>query len=450
STATRGAGQPVRAQLHRWQHAASERVSSSHSRAHRRARQQQLRPHLPTPAGARAAAAPRLHRASRHRPGHEQQQQLTTPPCANHAPALTQVAAAAPPGPCSCGHGRRGGSATRRWTVEARLRRGARRSRLFSKKRRELLAVEIGKELARKHFIHHVFRENDFEDGTQSLYRFLEHDPAVPRYYNFRGSTNDGEPKPAAAVGQRMTKIMVAILEAYASEDRRRLDYARVAASEEFRRYANLARDLQRADVFALPAGERLSFFLNLHNAMAIHAVIRTGQPAGSGAVDRRSFFTDFQYVVGGYPYSLTTIKNGILRGNRRQPYTIVKPFGASDKRLEVHVWNTLGMGSLHALRSRWDLYFTLAVQLAETKVNPLVHFALCNATRSSPTVRFYSAQGVEPELRHAAREFLLDGGVEIDLETRTVHLTRIIKWYRELAASYSVVCSHRIPMWVG
>lgn len=263
-------------------------------------------------------------------------------------------------------------------------------------------AVEVGKELARKHLIHHVFRENDFEDGSQSLYRFLEHDPAVPKFYNFRGSTNDGEPKPAAAVGQRMTKIMVAILEAYASDDRRRLDYARVAASEEFRRYANLARDLQRADVFALPVGERLSFFLNLHNAMAIHAVIRSGQPAGAGAVDRRSFFTDFQYVVGGYPYSLTTIKNGILRANRRQPYTIVKPFGASDKRLE----------------------------LAETKVNPLVHFALCNATRSSPTVRFYSAQGVEPELRHAAREFLLDGGVEIDLETRTVHLTRIIKWY--------------------
>ncbi|XP_047045046.1 uncharacterized protein LOC124649464 [Lolium rigidum] len=264
-------------------------------------------------------------------------------------------------------------------------------------------AVEIGKELARKHFIHHVFRENDFEDGAQNLYRFLEHDPAVPKYHNFRGSTNDGEPRPAAAVGQRMTRIMVAILEAYASDDRRRIDYARVAASEEFRRYANLARDLQRVDVFALPAGERLPFFLNLHNAMAIHAVIRNGgQPSVAGVVDRRSFFADFQYVVGGYPYSLTTIKNGILRANRRQPYTIVRPFGNADKRLE----------------------------LAERQVNPLVHFALCNATRSSPTVRFFSTQGVEPELRHAAREFLLDGGVEIDIETRTVHLTRIIKWY--------------------
>lgn len=196
-------------------------------------------------------------------------------------------------------------------------------------------------------------RENDFEDGSQSLYRFLEHDPAVPKYYNFRGSTNDGEPKPAAAVGQRMTKIMVAILEAYASDDRRRLDYARVAASEEFRRYANLARDLQRADVFALPVGERLSFFLNLHNAMAIHAVIRSGQPAGAGAVDRRSFFTDFQYVVGGYPYSLTTIKNGILRANRRQPYTIVKPFGASDKRLEVRTYTRHELSSRSCLKHR-------------------------------------------------------------------------------------------------
>ncbi|XP_066386961.1 uncharacterized protein [Miscanthus floridulus] len=260
-------------------------------------------------------------------------------------------------------------------------------------------AVEIGKELARKHFIHHVFRENDFEDGTQNLYRFLEHDPAVPKYYNFRGSTNDGEPKPAAAAGQRMTRIMLAILEAYASDDRRHLDYSRITASEEFRRYANLVEELQRADMTKLPAEERLPFFLNLHNAMAIHSVIRVGQP---GAVDRRPFFSDFQYVVGGHPYSLAAIRNGILRANRRQPYTLAKPFGSNDRRLE----------------------------LAQRRANPLVHFALCDATRSSPIVRFYTTQGVEPELRHAAREFFLHGGVEIDLESRTVHLTRIIKWY--------------------
>ncbi|KAG8096286.1 hypothetical protein GUJ93_ZPchr0013g37902 [Zizania palustris] len=58
-------------------------------------------------------------------------------------------------------------------------------------------------------------RENDFEDGSQNLYRLLEHYTDVPRFYNFiRGSTNDGEPKPAAAIGERMTNIMVTILEA--------------------------------------------------------------------------------------------------------------------------------------------------------------------------------------------------------------------------------------------
>ncbi|KAK9275338.1 hypothetical protein L1049_022602 [Liquidambar formosana] len=259
-------------------------------------------------------------------------------------------------------------------------------------------AIEIGKELARKHFIHHVFGENDFEDGN-NFYRFLEHEPFIPRCFNFRGSTNDSEPKPAAIVSQRLTKIMSAILESYASEDRRHVDYVAISNSEEFRRYVNLAQDLHRVDIQELSADEKLAFFLNLYNAMVIHAVIRVGCP--EGVIDRRSFFSDFQYLVSGHPYSLTAIKNGILRNNRRPPYSLVKPFGAGDKRLEVVL----------------------------PKVNPLVHFGLCNGTRSSPTVRFFSPQGIEAELRCAAREFFQRGGMEVDLEKRTVYLTRIIKW---------------------
>ncbi|KAK2979940.1 hypothetical protein RJ640_007083 [Escallonia rubra] len=103
-------------------------------------------------------------------------------------------------------------------------------------------AIEIGKQLAQKHFIHHVFgffpnlhREIEFEDGNL-FYRFLEHEPFIPRCFNFRGSTNDSEPKSAAIVGLRLTKIMSAILESYASEDQRHLDYAGISNSEEFRR----------------------------------------------------------------------------------------------------------------------------------------------------------------------------------------------------------------------
>ncbi|KAL5132958.1 Glutaredoxin [Glycine soja] len=260
-------------------------------------------------------------------------------------------------------------------------------------------AVEIGKQLSKKHFIHHVFGENDFEEGNH-LYRFLEHEPFIPRCFNFHGTTNDSEPKPADSIFVRLTKIMSAILESYASDDRQHVDYEAISRSEEFRRYVNLTQDLQRVNLLELSENEKLAFFLNLYNAMVIHAVISVGCP--EGAIDRRSFFSDFQYLVGGHPYSLNMIKNGILRCNRRSPYSLVKPFSTGDKRLEV----------------------------ALIKLNPLLHFGLCNGTKSSPNVRFFTPHRVVDELRGAAREFFENHGIEVDLEKRTVYLTRIFKWF--------------------
>ncbi|CAJ2674167.1 uncharacterized protein LOC123884354 [Trifolium pratense] len=259
-------------------------------------------------------------------------------------------------------------------------------------------AVEVGKQLCKKHFIHSVFGENDFEEGNH-FYRFLEHEPFISKCFNFRGATNDSEPKSAAAVCDRLTKIMYAILESYASEDRRHVDYVAISKSEEFRRYVNMTQDLQRVNLLELSENETLAFFLNLHNAMVIHAMIRVG--CQEGVINRKSF-SDFQYLIGGHPYSLSTITNGILRSNRRSPYSLVKPFGTKDRRLEVAV----------------------------VKMNPLIHFGLCNGTKSSPKVRFFSPCRVAEELRCAAREFFENDGIEVDLEKRTLHLTPIIKWY--------------------
>ncbi|KAL6543908.1 hypothetical protein OROGR_010405 [Orobanche gracilis] len=260
-------------------------------------------------------------------------------------------------------------------------------------------AIDIGKQLARRHFIHHVFRENEFEDGNH-FYRFLEHEPFIPKCYNFRGVVNDCEPKAATSVSRRLACIMSAILESYASDDRRYLDFVGIGNSEEFRRYVNLVEDLQRVNLLTLSHEEKLAFFLNLHNAMAIHAVIRIGHPGGM--IDRRPFFAEFMYVVGGYPYSLSSIKNGILRSNRRPPYSLVRPFTNGDKRLE----------------------------LAFAKVNQLIHFGIWNATRGSPSIRFFTPQSVESELKNAAREFFKrDDGMQVDLAKRTVHLSQIIKW---------------------
>lgn len=71
--------------------------------------------------------------------------------------------------------------------------------------------------------------------------------------------------------------------------------------------------------------------------------------------MDRRTFYGDFNYIVGGYPYSLATIKNGILRSNQRQPYSLTKPFPAGDWRLEVPHLNSI-------------VLFTLLIQLEQYK----------------------------------------------------------------------------------
>nr|XP_004513602.1 uncharacterized protein LOC101491109 isoform X2 [Cicer arietinum] len=259
-------------------------------------------------------------------------------------------------------------------------------------------AVEVGKQLCKKHFIHPVIGDNDFEEGNH-FYRFLEHEPFISKCYNFRSATNDREPKSAAAVCDRLTKIMYAILESYASDDRQHVDYVAISKSEEFRRYVNMTPDLQRVDLLELSENEKLAFFLNLYNAMVIHAMIRVG--CQEGVINRRSF-SDFHYLIGGHPYSLATITNGILRSNRRSPYSLVKPFGTKDRRLEFAV----------------------------VKMNPLIHFGLCNGTKSSPKVRFFSPCRVAEELRCAAREFFESDGIEVDLEKRTLHLTPIFKWY--------------------
>jgi hypothetical protein len=87
-------------------------------------------------------------------------------------------------------------------------------------------------------------------------------------------------------------------------------------------------------EIFDLSRQDTIAFFLNLYNMMTIHAILVWGHPAG--ALERRKLFGDFKYVIGGSAYSLSTIQNGILRGNQRQPYTLMKPFGVKDKRLKV------------------------------------------------------------------------------------------------------------------
>ncbi|CAJ2644311.1 unnamed protein product [Trifolium pratense] len=261
-------------------------------------------------------------------------------------------------------------------------------------------AVEFARKLASKLFFRHVLDENLFEDGNH-VYRFLDDDPiVVSQCHNIPRGIATVNPKPIAEIASRLRFLASAMFEAYAFEDGRRVDYTSLHGSEEFARYLRIVEELQRVEIWDMSREEKLAFFINLYNMMAIHAISILGHPEGT--LERRKLFGEFKYVIGGSTYSLSAIQNGILRGNQRPPYNLKKPFGAKDKRSKM------------------------ALPYPE----PLIHFALVCGTRSGPALRCYSPGKIDEELLDAARNFLRSGGLEIDLTAKVAHASKILKWY--------------------
>ncbi|KAF3329241.1 Glutaredoxin [Carex littledalei] len=261
-------------------------------------------------------------------------------------------------------------------------------------------AVEFGRKLVINYFFRHVLDENIFEDGNH-LYRFLEHDPVVmSQCYNIPKGTLDVLPKPIVEISSRLQLLSRAVFEAYVSEDGRHVDYRSIHGSEEFKRYVRITEELQRVDLEEISREESLAFFINLYNMMAIHAILSWGPPIK--AMERRKFFGDFKYVIGGFPYSLSAIHNGILRSNQRPPYSLTKPFAPRDKRSKVSL----------------------------PYPEPLVHFALVNGTRSGPALRCYSPGNIDKELMEAARDFIRNGGLIIDAKSKAASANKILHWY--------------------
>ncbi|KAK6940113.1 DEP domain [Dillenia turbinata] len=261
-------------------------------------------------------------------------------------------------------------------------------------------ATEFGRKLASKLFFKHVLDENVFEDGNH-FYRFLDHDPIVSsQCFNIPRGIIDVKPRPIMEIASRLRFLSYAIFEAYTSEDGKHVDYRSIHGSEEFARYLRTVEELQRVELVDMPREEKLAFFINLFNMMAIHAILVLGHPAG--ALERKKLLGDFNYIIGGCTYSLSAIRDGILRGNQRQPYNLTKPFGANDARSKI----------------------------AFPYTEPLIHFALVSGHQSGPALRCYSPGNIDKELTEAARNFLRNGGLVIDSNAKVASSSKILKWY--------------------
>jgi hypothetical protein len=121
----------------------------------------------------------------------------------------------------------------------------------------------------------------------------------------------------------------------------------------------------------------RTAFWINLYNALLRHALTRYG--VGGSLRWHPWLFFVAAYEVGGRRYTLHTIEHGLLRGNRPVRPLPGRPLPAGDPRLD-------------AAPSRFD---------------PRVHFALNCGARSCPSVRAYSAEGIDAQLAAATRSYV-------------------------------------------
>jgi len=178
--------------------------------------------------------------------------------------------------------------------------------------------------------------------------------------------------------------------------------YNDMRGSEAFEHYKALTSGLNSFDLRRLETrDQRLSFWVNIYNTAVIHGVIELGLQ--KSVKEFPGFFDRVSYEIGGYRVSLNDVEHGILRGNRRHPYRLFKPFRKGDARLEVAV----------------------------IPIDPRVHFALVCGARSCPPIGFYEAEQIDFQLQLAATSFINSPQVKSSAAEKTVFISMIFKWYK-------------------
>ncbi|CAK9146147.1 unnamed protein product [Ilex paraguariensis] len=163
------------------------------------------------------------------------------------------------------------------------------------------------------------------------------------------------------------------------SVGKKQLEYAAGA----LRKFRTLVEQLAQVNPNHLSSSEKLAFWINLYNALIMHAYLAYGVPKSD--LKLFSLMQKAAYTVGGHSFSAAVIEYVILK---------MKP--------PVHRPQIALLLALHKLKVS-DEQKDLAVNSFE----PLVVCALSCGMYSSPAIRIYTAKNVKDELQEAQHDFI-------------------------------------------
>ncbi|XP_031257074.1 uncharacterized protein LOC116115074 isoform X2 [Pistacia vera] len=163
------------------------------------------------------------------------------------------------------------------------------------------------------------------------------------------------------------------------SVGKKQLEYA----SGALKRFRTLVEQLAKVNPIHLNSNEKLAFWINLYNALIMHAYLAYGVPRSD--LKLFSLMQKAAYTVGGHSYSAAAIEYVILK---------MKP--------PLHRPQIALLLAIHKLKVS-DEQKKCAMDVYE----PLVAFALSCGMYSSPAVRIYTAKNVTEELQEAQHDFI-------------------------------------------
>lgn len=168
-------------------------------------------------------------------------------------------------------------------------------------------------------------------------------------------------------------------------------------------KFRSLVKRLEKVDPGKMKREEKLVFWINIHNALLMHAYLAYGTHNHV----RGTSILKAAYNVGGHSVNAYIIQSSIL--GIQLHYSL--------PRLQT----LLSPGKKFKMGSASHVY---AIEHPE----PLVHFALCSGEYSDPAVRVYKAKSVFQDLKLAKEEFV-QAGIYIHKEAKIL-LPKILDYF--------------------
>eukprot|EP00249_Psilotum_nudum_P005167 c18631_g1_i1 orf=235-1833(-) len=144
-----------------------------------------------------------------------------------------------------------------------------------------------------------------------------------------------------------------------------------------------LVQQLEKVDPGQMQHEEKLAFWINVYNALMMHAYLAYGIPRNN--LKRVSLLQKAAYKIGVHSINAHTIEQSILGCHTHRPAQWLQTL------------------LLPGTKFKGDDRQAYALDIPE----PLVCFALCCGGQSDPVVRVYTAKNVYQELDLAKREYL-------------------------------------------